>query len=183
MFRVISTLLLFLSINLFSLKINKGDYCLYSFQADGAYDAELKMEVTKIMDSEFALLITQRNGAITSKKEFKLPKTLNETNILDSFFKIMKMNSKNEINLKSKNIIDDYKFDYKSNKYTGFIIKANIEIDKEQYKVTYIFSEKLPLLGLFRFTITQNVKSKREYKFKNIMLIKECSIKGKTIKL
>ena len=179
----IYALVFLVSFNLYSLELSKNDSCLYLFQADEAYDAELKMEIIDIDEKNIKLQITQRNGAITSKKEVEIPKDINKENMLESFLKIMKLDSKKEIELKYKKIIDNYKFEYRNKSYIGYMIKANIKIDKKLYRVSYIFSEQLPLLGLFRFAITQDVKSKRNYRFKNIMLIKECSKNGEPIKL
>lgn len=181
--KFIYAIVFFISMNLYSIEFNKNDSCLYFFQASEVYDAELKIEVKELLEKDIKLLVTQRNGAITTKKEVLLNKDFNIENALDSFIRIMKAGSKKEIKLKSSKITDDYKFVYRAKKYTGYLIKASIEIDKKLYRVSYIFSEELPLLGLFRFTITQDVKSKRNYRFKNIMLIKECKINGKLIKL
>ncbi len=181
--KLIFVIIFFISMNIYSLELNKNDNCIYSFQSKEAYDAELKIEIKALTDKNIKLLITQRNGAITSKKEVLLSKNFNKENIINNFFKIIKTNNKKEIKLKYSKIIDNYKFAYRSKNYNGYLIKENIEIDKKLYKVSYIFSSELPLLGLFRFTITQDVKSKKNYRFKNIMLIKECNINGKLIKL
>jgi len=184
MIRIIC-LLLFISISVYSNEYSKGDYCLYSFSENGRhkYDAELKMEVQGLLEDDLELLITQRNGAITVNKTVKLKKDLDKDEVFNTFFELMKKNINTEVILKSKSIINDYKFSFRNKKYLGFLIKATLEIDKKLYRVTYIFSKEMPILGLFRFTITQYVKSKKKYKFKNIMLIKKCNLKGKIIKL
>ena len=183
MIRIIC-LLLFISISTYSNEYEKGDYCLFSFSENGSqYDAELKMEVQASSKTDLELLITQRNGSITVKETAKVKKDLDEEAMFEAFFELMKKNIKSEVILKSKSIIKDYKFSFRNKKYLGFLIKSTLEIDKKAYRVTYIFSKEMPVLGLFRFTITQYVKSKKEYKFKNVMLIKECNLKGKIIEL
>lgn len=181
--KLIYALIFFISINIYSLELSKNDNCIYGFQSSEAYDAELKIEIKDLTEKNIKLLITQRNGAITNKKELSLPKDFNKENIVKNLLEIIKTNNKKEIKLKYSKLIDNYEFVYRAKKYNGYLIKADIEIDKKSYRVTYIFSNELPLLGLFRFTITQNVKSKKNYRFKNIMLIKECNINGKLIKL
>ena len=181
--KTIFFLLFLFTVNVFSYELSINDSCTYIFKAKKWYDAELKTIVTKINENSFKLKILQRNGAVKASKTLTFPKELKKDNILKTIIDLTKSYTDYNIKINYSHIEDNYKFLYRQKKYKGILVKAHLLINDKIYKISYIFSKEIPVTGLFRFTITQDINSKKKYKFKNIMLIKECKTKGKLIKL
>ena len=175
--------LFLITITVYTKDLSVDDSCTYIFKAKTWYDADLTMKVVKLEEKNFNLTIKQRNGAVVRKKTLKVPLGFNKENISDIILKLTSDYNKDKIKVVYKNIKDGYKFQYRGKKYKGFLLKLHLMINKKLYKLSYIFSEEFPVLGLFRFTVAQDISSKKKYKFKNVMLLKECRVKGKLIKL
>jgi len=179
----ISFIIFLISCSIFSVELKVGQVCNYRFYADGAYPGSLKMELIKIEKDSYTIMLTQKMGAIQESREIKIKKDIPIENFIDEMLKITFLYNKKKIKILKKVIKDDYIYKYEENEYKGSRVEVDILLDKKRYTLTYTFSDVIPIMNLLRFSIIQDVRSKKKYKLENIILIKDYGEKGNLKKL